>query len=151
MSYERQQTPRKDVRKDKQKGPSWMAEVSQQLGGAIEIASSSVVKDETRAFRKRSMMIQLSRARAQVAFFEEMLRLEDAVEQLNVRSEAEEKAVERQREDGFSDDESGLETPMSSQPEKGEKAMDLTFNPRPIKLMRSGGGGGQGGRSGAQG
>lgn len=66
-----------------------MKEVSRQLSGAIEIGTSSIFKNETRAFRKRSFLVQLSRAKAQVAFFEEMLRLEDAVEELQIRDPVE--------------------------------------------------------------
>lgn len=62
-----------------------MKEVSRQLFGAIEIETSSIVKNETRAFRKRSFLVQLSRTKAQVAFFKEMLRLEDAMKQLQIQ------------------------------------------------------------------
>lgn len=66
-----------------------MKEVSRQLSGAIEIGTSSVIENDTRAFRKRSFLVQLSRAKAQVAFYEEKLRLKDAVEQLQIRDSAE--------------------------------------------------------------
>ena len=140
MSYDRQQTPGKPVRKEKEhenseNSPPWMAEVSRQLRGVVEKASSSVAKSETRHFRKRLMTVELSRARAQVAFFEEMLRLEEAVEQLNIRPE-----VERRPEDGSSGDDLFVETPTSSQPEKGEKPMGPRIHSRPMKLTKSGGG-----------
>ena len=61
-----------------------MKEVSRQLAGVIEIASSPVVKKETRVFRKRSLMVQISRAKAQLAFFEEMLRLEESMDGLEM-------------------------------------------------------------------
>lgn len=68
-----------------------MKEVSRQLLGAIEIKTSSIIENDIRAFRKRSFLVQLSRAKAQVAFYEEMLRLKDVVEQLQIRDSMESK------------------------------------------------------------
>ena len=124
---------------------SWTEVLSGQLAELLDTATRSAVKDETRVFRKRTLLIQHSRARVEAAFYEEMLRLEEAVEQLNIGSEAGEKAVERRPEDEISGDESVLDTPTSSQPEKEEKRIDLTLNSRPIKLTRSGGRGGRNG------
>jgi len=118
-----------------------MKEVSRQLAGAIEIASSSVVKEETRPYRKRSLMVELSRARAQVAFYEEMLRLEEAVEALKIVD-----VGEAGKEPDSGEEVIFMDTPASSQVTEGEGSSPS--DPFPPMFRASFGPGGSGGRRG---
>ena len=123
-----------------------MKEVSRQLVGAIEIASSSVVKEETRPHRKRSLMVELSRARAQVAFYEEMLRLEEAVEALKI-VDVGEAGKEAGKEPDSGEEVIFMDTPASSQVTEGEgSSLSDRWIPMPRASFGPGGKAGRGGR-----
>jgi hypothetical protein len=69
-------TPGKTDPKKKGKGP-WMTDTEEKLEEAIRIGVRSSGKAETRVHRVEFYLEQLARAKVQVAFYEEMVRLEE--------------------------------------------------------------------------
>jgi hypothetical protein len=62
--------------KKKGKGP-WMTETEEKLAASIELGVRSSTKADTREFRVQFYLEQLAAAKVQVAYYEELLRLEE--------------------------------------------------------------------------
>jgi hypothetical protein len=77
-------TPGKHEPKKKGKGP-WKMDTEEKLEQAIEIGVRSSGKAETRVHRVEFYLEQLARAKVQVAFYEEMLRLEELKDSVVVK------------------------------------------------------------------
>ena len=67
------------------KKPSWTTEVRQALNEITSLGTRPSYKDSTREFRIAFYQEELTKARVQVAFFEEMLELENKKDELATR------------------------------------------------------------------
>jgi hypothetical protein len=76
------------------KGP-WMTETEEKLTASIDLGVQSSTKPETREFRVQFYLEQLTKAKVRVAYYEELLRLEEQKGSLGIPKK---RSIEREEE-----------------------------------------------------